>query len=302
MSYPIGPQSNGNAAAYIGTNETGPTRSADASIDGSASDEVIPPAATATPTTTGGNNKKAGKRQFKYLVDKRAAEAEAARNAEGALGSDEEASWPNGGSRKKVKKACLFCKRSHMPCEVARPCARCQKRGIAHLCRDEPTTQAPAPTTGTKRKASTKNGGAAETTTTQQQQRSRARTKTTTTSEDDASMDELEDEKGADLETEDKEPIRKTQEEEEEVLGSIREYTPRLPISLLLSSDTSRPNSSRRSTAAASSSAAAAELAGEPVVLNGVTREMEEAIDQLFNAKDKQDLERLLEDKVFELG
>ena len=39
-------------------------------------------------------------------------------------------------SRKKVKKACVFCKRSHMPCEEARPCKRCVKRGISHLCRD----------------------------------------------------------------------------------------------------------------------------------------------------------------------
>lgn len=39
-------------------------------------------------------------------------------------------------SRKKVKKACIFCKRSHMPCEEARPCKRCVKRGISHLCRD----------------------------------------------------------------------------------------------------------------------------------------------------------------------
>ena len=46
---------------------------------------------------------------------------------------------------KKVKKACVFCKRSHMPCEEARPCKRCVKRGISHLCRDaEPVGSASA--------------------------------------------------------------------------------------------------------------------------------------------------------------
>lgn len=51
-------------------------------------------------------------------------------------------------SRKKVKKACVFCKRSHMPCEEARPCKRCVKRGISHLCRDaEPVGSAGAAST-----------------------------------------------------------------------------------------------------------------------------------------------------------
>ncbi len=55
---------------------------------------------------------------------------------------------PHKESRKKVKKACVFCKRSHMPCEEARPCKRCVKRGISHLCRDaEPASAAGAATT-----------------------------------------------------------------------------------------------------------------------------------------------------------
>lgn len=53
-------------------------------------------------------------------------------------------------SRKKVKKACIFCKRSHMPCEEARPCKRCVKRGISHLCRDaEPVNSSSAASTST---------------------------------------------------------------------------------------------------------------------------------------------------------
>ncbi|WAQ87693.1 hypothetical protein PtA15_8A599 [Puccinia triticina] len=40
--------------------------------------------------------------------------------------------------RRKVAKACLFCKRSHMTCDDARPCGRCIKREIGHLCCDEP--------------------------------------------------------------------------------------------------------------------------------------------------------------------
>ncbi|ORX78969.1 hypothetical protein BCR32DRAFT_294725 [Anaeromyces robustus] len=42
--------------------------------------------------------------------------------------------------RKKVSQACIFCRRSHMTCDDGRPCQRCIKRNIAHLCRDEPKT------------------------------------------------------------------------------------------------------------------------------------------------------------------
>ncbi|KAK4054245.1 Transcription factor [Microbotryomycetes sp. JL201] len=40
--------------------------------------------------------------------------------------------------RSKVAEACKFCRRSHMSCDAGRPCGRCIKRDIAHLCRDEP--------------------------------------------------------------------------------------------------------------------------------------------------------------------
>ncbi|KAJ2745913.1 Transcription factor [Coemansia sp. BCRC 34301] len=39
--------------------------------------------------------------------------------------------------RQKVSKACVFCQRSHMSCDDKRPCQRCVKRNIAHLCRDK---------------------------------------------------------------------------------------------------------------------------------------------------------------------
>lgn len=38
--------------------------------------------------------------------------------------------------RKKVDHACVFCQRSHMTCDEGRPCQRCIKRRIGHLCHD----------------------------------------------------------------------------------------------------------------------------------------------------------------------
>ncbi|KAK7453433.1 Transcription factor [Stygiomarasmius scandens] len=43
--------------------------------------------------------------------------------------------------RRKVNHACLYCRRSHMTCDEGRPCQRCIKREIGHLCHDEPRTQ-----------------------------------------------------------------------------------------------------------------------------------------------------------------
>ncbi|KAK3069124.1 Transcription factor [Teratosphaeriaceae sp. CCFEE 6253] len=40
--------------------------------------------------------------------------------------------------RRKISQACLYCRRSHMTCDLERPCARCVKRDIGHLCYDEP--------------------------------------------------------------------------------------------------------------------------------------------------------------------
>ncbi|KAJ2915710.1 hypothetical protein MD484_g4708, partial [Candolleomyces efflorescens] len=51
--------------------------------------------------------------------------------------------------RRKVNHACLYCRRSHMTCDEGRPCQRCIKREIGHLCHDErrpkPSEKAPAP-------------------------------------------------------------------------------------------------------------------------------------------------------------
>lgn len=43
--------------------------------------------------------------------------------------------------RKKVSMACVFCRRSHMICDENRPCTRCIKREIGHLCHDEKPTK-----------------------------------------------------------------------------------------------------------------------------------------------------------------
>ncbi|PVH94352.1 hypothetical protein DM02DRAFT_618696 [Periconia macrospinosa] len=40
--------------------------------------------------------------------------------------------------RRKVNHACIYCRRSHMTCDLDRPCTRCIKRNIGHLCHDEP--------------------------------------------------------------------------------------------------------------------------------------------------------------------
>jgi hypothetical protein len=39
--------------------------------------------------------------------------------------------------RQKVDHACVYCRRSHMTCDSKRPCTRCIKRSIGHLCHDE---------------------------------------------------------------------------------------------------------------------------------------------------------------------
>lgn len=35
------------------------------------------------------------------------------------------------------RRACIFCRRSHMTCDLKRPCTRCLKRNIGHLCHGE---------------------------------------------------------------------------------------------------------------------------------------------------------------------
>lgn len=49
-----------------------------------------------------------------------------------------ETSSKNSKRRRKVNHACIYCRRSHMTCDLERPCTRCIKRNIGHLCHDEP--------------------------------------------------------------------------------------------------------------------------------------------------------------------
>ncbi|GAC71488.1 hypothetical protein PANT_3c00051 [Moesziomyces antarcticus T-34] len=125
----------------------------------SASSATVSASGTAPGSTSAARKRK---KQFKYMLEHDVSEpskasaaatpdddherngADPADAAEGVAGPAQ----PHKESRKKVKKACVFCKRSHMPCEEARPCKRCVKRGISHLCRDaEPAGAAGAATT-----------------------------------------------------------------------------------------------------------------------------------------------------------
>ncbi|KAL0097363.1 hypothetical protein J3Q64DRAFT_1058177 [Phycomyces blakesleeanus] len=47
-----------------------------------------------------------------------------------------------GPKRRKVTHACVYCRRSHMTCDDGRPCQRCIKRSIGHMCHDEPKESA----------------------------------------------------------------------------------------------------------------------------------------------------------------
>ena len=52
--------------------------------------------------------------------------------------ADHDHASPPKKKRRKVNHACVYCRRSHMTCDLERPCARCIKRDIGHLCHDEP--------------------------------------------------------------------------------------------------------------------------------------------------------------------
>ncbi|KAF8607101.1 hypothetical protein BDV93DRAFT_520012 [Ceratobasidium sp. AG-I] len=52
-------------------------------------------------------------------------------------GGKKGATTTKGQKRRKVNHACLYCRRSHMTCDEGRPCQRCIKRDIGHLCHDE---------------------------------------------------------------------------------------------------------------------------------------------------------------------
>ncbi|KAI8890999.1 hypothetical protein K501DRAFT_235927 [Backusella circina FSU 941] len=65
-----------------------------------------------------------------------------------------------GPKRRKVTHACVYCRRSHMTCDEGRPCQRCIKRSIGHLCHDEvktPNNQANQPKPSNASTSSTNN-------------------------------------------------------------------------------------------------------------------------------------------------
>lgn len=70
-----------------------------------------------------------------------------------AAGTQEDPSGPSESTmskrpkRRKVDLACVYCRRSHMTCDEGRPCSRCIRRNIGHLCRDEPKKAHNDPTT-----------------------------------------------------------------------------------------------------------------------------------------------------------
>jgi hypothetical protein len=53
--------------------------------------------------------------------------------------------------RQKVDQACVYCRRSHMTCDNKRPCSRCIRRSIGHLCHDE---KRPSRSSGSRRRDS----------------------------------------------------------------------------------------------------------------------------------------------------
>ncbi|KAF2036040.1 hypothetical protein EK21DRAFT_52610 [Setomelanomma holmii] len=55
-----------------------------------------------------------------------------------ATAQDSETPTKTSKKRRKVNHACIYCRRSHMTCDLERPCTRCVKRNIGHLCHDEP--------------------------------------------------------------------------------------------------------------------------------------------------------------------
>ncbi|EPQ25697.1 uncharacterized protein PFL1_06769 [Pseudozyma flocculosa PF-1] len=44
--------------------------------------------------------------------------------------------------KRKLRQACVYCRRSHLVCEEARPCSRCVKRGIADRCTESSANEA----------------------------------------------------------------------------------------------------------------------------------------------------------------
>ncbi|KAG8963052.1 hypothetical protein FRC03_003487 [Tulasnella sp. 419] len=69
------------------------------------------------------------------IVDAGNTEASSSKKPRKSTGSGANANGTT--KRRKVNHACLYCRRSHMHCDENRPCQRCIKRDIGHLCHDE---------------------------------------------------------------------------------------------------------------------------------------------------------------------
>ncbi|CAO1638175.1 unnamed protein product [Sympodiomycopsis kandeliae] len=68
------------------------------------------------------------------------AEPDTHSSSDPSTGSRKESSSSSSSSsnkKRKVGQACVYCRRSHMTCDSQRPCKRCIKRDIGHLCHDE---------------------------------------------------------------------------------------------------------------------------------------------------------------------
>ncbi|OAD69500.1 Zn(2)-C6 fungal-specific transcription factor [Phycomyces blakesleeanus NRRL 1555(-)] len=59
-----------------------------------------------------------------------------------------------GPKRRKVTHACVYCRRSHMTCDDGRPCQRCIKRSIGHMCHDEAKNPSTAQSTQSAKRSS----------------------------------------------------------------------------------------------------------------------------------------------------
>lgn len=82
--------------------------------------------------------------------------------ANGAASASAQKTSPK--KRRKVNHACVYCRRSHMTCDLERPCTRCIKRNIGHLCHDQPRESDTKKTKTTKSESVDESEGVASST------------------------------------------------------------------------------------------------------------------------------------------
>lgn len=107
------------------------------------STELNPPIATGNISNSDNTQNQGYDQNYSQNYDKPAGQTEIPQPQQNAevtvkLEQDEEPKKQKR-RKKKVEMACVYCRRSHMICDDQRPCLRCVKRGIGHLCHDEPT-------------------------------------------------------------------------------------------------------------------------------------------------------------------